>query len=297
METKVLQSYKGAAAIWKKALNLGQKKAKDGALLLDIAESIEKLIIEEGAKPAFPVNLSINEEAAHFTPKFKDKAELKKSDLLKIDIGVAVDGYICDGAFSVNLDNKHAKQIEANELALKNAISKAEFGKPIEAIGAEIEKTLNEKGFEPVRNLGGHGLEQYNIHAKPNIPNHSKGSTALLEEGVIAIEPFASTGKGAVGEVANVEIFSFIEKKGLRNIHAREMLMEAEDYGGLPFAQRWLMEKTGFDDFKANIALRELLKAGCFHAYPGLREAKGAFVSQAEKSLIILEDETIVLGE
>ena len=292
-----MKSYKDAATIWKKTQILGQKKAKEGALLLDIAQSIEKLIKEEGAVPAFPVNLSINEEAAHFTSKWKDETELKKTDLLKIDIGVAVDGYICDGAFSVNLDNTYAKQIEANELALKNAITKAEFGKPIEAIGAEVERTLKEKGFEPVYNLGGHGLEQYNIHAKPNLPNHAKGSTALLEEGVIAIEPFASTGKGLVGEVANVEIFSFNEKKGLRNLHAREMLTAAERYKGLPFAQRWLMEKTGFDNFKANIALRELLKMNCFHAYPGLREAKGAIVSQAEKSLIVLENETIVLGE
>jgi methionyl aminopeptidase len=281
MEKEVLDSYFKAAKVWGSCIKLAEKKAKEGVKLLELAKEVEKAMHEEGCAPAFPMNLSLNEEAAHFTPLWNDETTLKKTDLLKIDIGVQHDGYICDGAISVNLDNKHAKQIEANELALANAISLAEFGKPVEGIGAEIERTLKEKGFEPVRNLGGHGLTQYNIHAGPSIPNHSKGSTQKLEEGVIAIEPFASTGEGFIGEVTSVEIFSLEHSSGVRNPHARELVKIAAEYNGLPFAERWLREKTKLGDFAVTIGLRELIRAGCFHAYPGLKESKGAMVSQA----------------
>jgi len=300
METEVINAHKKAGSVWKSAIKLAQKNAKEGKLFLELANDVEKLILEEGAKSAFPINLSINEEAAHLTPKWNDTYALKTSDILKIDIGVAVDGYICDGAVSVNLDNKFTKQIEANELALANAISVAEYGKPVEKMGAEIERTLKEKGFNPVYNLGGHGLGKNNIHASPQIPNHKGGSKAKLEEGAIAIEPFASTGRGNVSEVSNVEIFSLEKTFGVRNPAARKLLEIMKIYGGLPFAERWLRkdaESNKLEPFQITLALKELMKSGCVHSYPGLKESKGAMVTQVEKSLLILEDKTIVLGE
>jgi methionyl aminopeptidase len=300
METGILKDYKRAGEVWKSAISLAQKKAKEGIRLLELAESIEKRIIDEEAEPAFPVNLSINEQAAHFTPKWKDESVLKESDVLKIDIGVSVDGYICDGAVTINLDNAHAKQIEANELALENAISVAFFGKPIEKIGAEIERTLKEKGFNPVYNLGGHGLDKNDIHAYPSIPNHAKGSTANLEESIIAIEPFASTGRGNVSEAQSVEIFSLEKTFGVRNPTARKLIEIIKDFNKLPFAERWLREKAfklNLEEFQVTLGLKELMKAGCLHSYPGLKESKNIIVTQAEKSLIILEEKVIVLGE
>lgn len=305
MDTSVLNNYKKAASIWNSAIKLATKKAKESVLLLDLAESIESKIIEEGGEAAFPVNLSKNEEAAHFTPKWKDTVALKETDLLKIDVGVSVDGYICDGAITVNLDNKHAKQIEANELALANAITKANYGKPVERIGAEIEKTLKEKGFSPVYNLGGHGLGQNDIHAPPSIPNHAGGSPHSgtgeenLEEGAIAIEPFASTGVGHVGEVQSVEIFAENQKKNVRNAYARAILKAAEKYNGKPFAERWIRKELEgkIDEFQITFGLKELMKSGCLETFAGLRESKGSMVTQVEKSVIVLEDKTIILGE
>jgi methionyl aminopeptidase len=300
METSVINSYKKAGSIWASAIKLAEKKAKEEVKLFDFAEEIEKSIFDAGARPAFPINLSINEEAAHYTPKWNDETTLKSSDVLKIDVGVSVDGYICDGAITVNLDNKHAKQIEANALALNNAISVAEYGKPVERMGAEIEKTLKEKGFNPVYNLGGHGLGRNSIHSSPSIPNHAGGSREALEEGAIAIEPFASTGKGQVNEISSVEIFSLEKTFGVRNQSARKMLEIIRDYGELPFAERWLRretEKLKMESFQVTLGLKELMKSGCLHAYGGLRESKGAIVTQVEKSLLILEDKTIVLGE
>ncbi len=296
MEKEIIQKYEKAGACWKKAI-AHAKKIKEGTNLLDFAKEIEKLIAEEGCGNAFPINLSVNEEAAHFTPKWNDTYELKKEDLLKIDIGVHFDGYICDGAISVNFDNTHAKQIEANELALQNAISVAEYGKEINGVGKEIEETLKEKGFNPVYNLGGHGLDQWDIHSYPSLPNHSTSSTAKLEEGAIAIEPFASTGEGYVNESPQVEIFSLNKGKNVRNPHARKLLAIAKEFQGLPFAERWLRERSKIDDFQITVGLKELMKADVFKTYAGLKEKSGAMVSQVEKSLLVLEEKTIVLGE
>jgi methionyl aminopeptidase len=193
----------------------------------------------------------------------------------------------------------HAKQIEANELALKNAITKAEFGKPVEAIGAEIERTLKEKGFNPVYNLGGHGLGKNDIHSKPSIPNHSNGPRETLKECALAIEPFASTGKGHVSEVQSVEIFSQNEGKNVRNPFARKILEFTKKFEGKPFAERWIREemKGKISELQIGLSLKDLMKTNCFHTYPGLKETKGTIVTQTEKSLLILEKGTIVLGE
>jgi methionyl aminopeptidase len=296
MEKEIIDKYHIAASAWKKAI-AHSRKIKEGTKLLDFAKSIEKIITDEDCGHAFPINLSVNEEAAHFTPEFNSEYKLAETDLLKVDIGVHYQGYICDGAISINLNNDHAKQIEANELALENAISVAEYGKSVDKIGKAIEETLKEKGFNPVYNLGGHGLDKFDIHTWPSLPNHSNGSTATLEEGAIAIEPFASTKDGFVNESSQVEIFSLNEGKNVRNMHARKLLAIAKEFQGLPFAERWLREKSQMSDFQVTVGLKELMKADVFKSYPGLRETKGAMVSQVEKSLLILENKTIVLGE
>jgi methionyl aminopeptidase len=294
IKTSEINSYKKAGKIWSNAIKFSKKKAVSGVKLLDLANSIEKLIMEEG-EIAFPVNLSINEQAAHFTPKINDNIILKEEDLLKVDIGVSVDGFIADGAISINLNNEHEKQIQATKLAFENALSVTGFGKKIDNISKEIENTLKSKGFNPVYNLSGHGLKQYEVHASPSISNHSHGMQEILEEGAYAIEPFSSTGDGFVNESTNVEIFDLTENKNVRNPYARKLLVLCEKYNGLPFAERWLRKESKLSDFQATIAIRELMKANCFHGHPGLKEEKGKLVAQYEKSILILENETIVL--
>jgi methionyl aminopeptidase len=297
MDEQVIKEYIQAGRVWKEAIKFARKEAKEGVKLLDLARKVENKIKEEECENAFPINLSINEETAHFSPGVSNQIELKKSDLLKIDIGVHKNGYICDGAITINLDNTYDKMIQANELALENAISKAGFNKPIDLIGQEIENTLKEKGFNPVYNLGGHGLDRFNIHASPSLPNHKNNSTELFEEGAVAIEPFASTGRGFVGEAQTVDIFSLNEGKSLRNIYGRKILEISKEYKGLPFAERWLQEKSKLDQFQFNFGLRELMKNDVFQCHHGLKETKGNYTTQAEKSILILENKVIVLGE
>lgn len=300
MNSSEVKSYLQAGRVWAKAVKYSKKKAKEGVLLFDLAEGVEKLIVEEGAQIGFPVNLSINEQAAHYTPKFNDTITLKESDVLKVDIGTAVNGFICDGAITINLNNEHAKQIEANELALNNAISVAKLGAPIEKIGAEIERTLKNKGFNPVYNLGGHGVSKNNIHDWPSVPNHAGGTSDKLKEGVaVAIEPFASTGVGEVRDDVIVEIFSLVEKKGVRSPVAKQILNMLDKYEGRPFAERWIRKELDgkVSDFGLTLGLKELMKNKSIHTYPGLKEAKGTIVTQIEKTIIINDGETIVLGE
>lgn len=300
MNSSEVKSYLQAGRVWAKAVKYSKKKAKEGVLLFDLAEGVEKLIVEEGAQIGFPVNLSINEQAAHYTPKFNDTITLKESDVLKVDIGTAVNGFICDGAITINLNNEHAKQIEANELALNNAISVAKLGAPIEKIGAEIERTLKNKGFNPVYNLGGHGVSKNNIHDWPSVPNHAGGSRDKLIEGMaVAIEPFASSGIGRVGDDAIVEIFSLKEKKGVRNPTSKQILNLLDKFEGRPFAERWIRKELNgkVSDFGITLGLKELMKNNSIHSYPGLKESKGTIVTQVEKTIIINEGETIILGE
>ncbi len=298
MDDNEIKKYEQAGRVWKNAIKLAKKEAIVGKSLLELAEKVESKILEE-AGLAFPINLSINEEAAHFSPNGKKEEDriLEKSDVLKIDIGVQIDGFICDGAITINHDNEHAKQIEANELALENAISITKHGTKISDIGKEIEDALKEKGFNPVYNLGGHGLGEYDIHAFPRIPNHDNSSTIELEEGVIAIEPFSSTGEGYINESTQVEIFGLEEGKNVRNNYGRKILEVAKKYSGLPFAERWLRKESKLNDFQFTVGLRELMKAKSFETFPGLKEMKNEIVTQAEKTLIVLEEKTIVLGE
>src|SRR3989344_7462450 len=289
------EKYVKAGKILQTAMQNAKKSIKPGQKLLDIAEKIEAEIVSLGAKPAFPVNLSINETAAHFTPALNDTAVLNEGDLLKVDLGSHIDGFIADAAFSINLNNEHAKMIEASEKALENALSIARAGTEIGKIGEEIEKTIKGFGFTPIQNLTGHELGAFEQHAGVSIPNIARKDSRKLEAGhAYAIEPFATNGKGFVKESVQSEIFALDEPKPVRNTTAREVLeFIMEEYKTLPFAERWVGKKLKLSEFQRKISLRELLKNKCIRAYPVLKEETGKFVSQAETSIFITEKEAI----
>ena len=296
MDEKEAENYLKAGKILQKVVQKAKKSIQPGQKLLEIASDVEKSIYtlameEEGkkkAKPAFPVNLSINENAAHFTPSLQEELVLKESDVLKVDVGVHLDGYVTDTAFTLNFDNKHAKMIEAAEEALANALAMAKPGATLGAIGSEIEKTIKAKGFNPVQNLTGHGLQRFEQHAAPAIPNNARKDDRELEDNhAYAIEPFATDGKGWVKETAQTEIFALEEPKQVRNTYARELLdFIAEEYQTLPFALRWIEGKMKIGAFQRKIALIELQRSGCIRGFPVLREEPGKIVTQAEKSIL-----------
>jgi methionyl aminopeptidase len=262
--------------------------------LLDIAEKIEGKIIQLGGKPAFPVNLSINEIAAHYTPSYNDESVAR--GLLKVDFGVHIDGWVADTAFSVDLENnkENKKLIESSEKALKNAIQKAKIGISLGEIGKTIQQTIENEGFSPITNLSGHEMRNYDLHAGITIPNIDNKAFKEVTRGLYAIEPFATNGSGKVVEGKPSGIYLLIEDKNVRSQEARKILnFITEEYKTLPFCSRWIIKKHGT---KALFALRQLEENGNLHQYPQLIEKfsnGNTKVSQAEDTILV-DDEVIV---
>jgi methionyl aminopeptidase len=280
----ILDKYREAGRILAAVREGAVAKVKEGALLLEVAEFVEQSTREKGGEPAFPCNISRNEEAAHASPSIDDETVFEK-DLVKLDIGVHVDGYIADSAVTVDLSGEHKELVEAAEAALNAAIDLVRDGVNTGEIGAAIEQAIRERGYRPVVNLSGHGLAQHNAHTPPTIPNvrHEHG-VLLKENDVIAIEPFATDGVGKVEEHGHVEIYSLIKPRPVRVREAKNLLKEIENYQGLPFAKRWLPRD------RLDLALRTLNSAGALREYPVLREEGGGLVSQAEHTLIVQKD-------
>lgn len=293
MDKIEFEKYVKAGKILKQVQAKARKIIEPEKKLLEIAEELEKEIFSLEGKPAFPVNLSRNHEAAHYTPSIGDEIVLNSTDVLKVDIGVHVDGFIADAAFTLNFSNDFAKMIEASEKALENALSTAELGVEVGKIGKEIEKTIKSYGFNPVQNLSGHGLQKFEAHAVPTIPNIGQYANKKLEEGMaIAIEPFATNGKGFVKEETQAEIFSLNKIQMARNPHSRKILeFASKEFKELPFAERWL-QKIDLTEFQRKTALRELIQKKCIQTYPILSEEKGKIVTQTESTLAIFEGKT-----
>ncbi|MFW6017249.1 MAG: type II methionyl aminopeptidase [Halapricum sp.] len=251
---------------------------------LDVAEWAEDRIRELGGEPAFPVNISIDEEAAHATPSIDDDSTFGE-EMVNLDIGVHVDGWLADTAVTVDLSG-HDELTEASEEALDAALELVEPGVETGEIGAAVEAVIDGYGFNPVVNLTGHGLGHWEQHTTPNIPNRAVSQSETLEVGdVVAIEPFATDGSGKVSEGSDEEIFALDSEGSVRDRTARKALNQiVEAFKTLPFATRWL------DVSRPTMALRRLKQQGIVHGYPVLREADGYYVSQKEHTVIVTED-------
>ncbi len=294
MDAQNLTELRKAGKIAAKALEHGRKLIKPGASLLEVTKQIEDFIHAEGGEPAFPVNLSLNDCAAHYTAK-KDDSTVFKDEIIKLDVGVHVNGFIGDTACTIDLSGKNAKLREASEKAVEAAIKLVKPGVTLGEIGKAIEKTITDAGFKPIRNLSGHGLEQYHTHAYPTIPNYDSGDGEELEEDmIIAIEPFATTGVGMIKESGNAEIFNMREFKAVRVGFVREIIKYIEKkFKTLPFSRRGLLSK--FSEPQVNYALKQFAELEILNDYAPLVERAGGLVSQAEHTLLVTKDGCEVL--
>jgi len=291
MNDEMIDRYKQSGRLAKKILQKGARMIVPGASLAEVADCICTMIHEEGAAIAFPPNLSLNEAAAHDTAGPSDDRMFSDGDLVKLDIGIHIDGCIADTALTVDLGDQPLL-VEASRAALNAALSLARPGVRAGEIGAAVQEAIVSRGFRPVVNLTGHGLDLYSLHASPSVPNTGSGGGTLLKEGMaIAIEPFASTGHGRVTEGSRVEIFSQIAVKPVRIPAGRKILEEIRDRRGLPFARRWL--KTD----RADLALTALIRQGVLRSYPVLQDIPGSLVSQAEHTIIVTDEGCIVTTE
>lgn len=288
MNQEELEKYKQAGKIAQEIRKFAKSYIKPGLPLIEIAKTIHDKIEELGAISAFPVNLSIDDLAAHFHPAPDDKTIA--SGLLKVDFGVSLDGYIADTALTLDLtpDNKYKKLIEASEQALESAIKLLPKNPTIHEIGKTIQETIKLKGFFPITNLSGHSIKQYNVHAGITIPNYGNNNNNKLEPGAYAIEPFATTGEGKIYEGKSGNIYSIINEKMPRSQKAREIFsFVMKKYKTLPFSLREVQEKFGP---MARLALKELENQGIIKSYGQLIEKSHSPVTQSEHTVIITEN-------
>jgi methionyl aminopeptidase len=286
MEKGVKESYEKAFSISQKAIEYAKSLLVEGANAFELAEKIEQKVIELGGKLAFPLNICINEVAAHYSPPLGDTLTLRLNDLVKIDLGVHFDGYICDRAFTVCIGQKNHPLIEVAEDTLKKVLQLIKPGTRVFEISEKVEELITSKGFNPVRNLSGHGLERFVVHAPPTIPNGKNNmQDEIKKDQVIAMEIFVTDGVGLVKESGVTLIYQFRQNRPVRLPEARKILLLAsEKFESLPFAKRWI---TGISQVKVDLALRQLVEVGALIEHPVLKEVSNGLVAQAEETIIV----------
>ncbi|VVB59158.1 Methionine aminopeptidase [uncultured archaeon] len=299
MDDTVYKNYKRAGKIAADARDYGVTLLKPGARFLDIATEIENRIKKNGAGLAFPVNIALNTLAAHYSPRHDDQSIFKKGDIVKLDVGAHINGYIADTATTVELETHvYDTMIQASSEALKKAISVLNVETPLSEVGRTIENTITAHGYKPINNLMGHGLNQYELHSGLSVPNiGALGGKIKPKDGdVVAIEPFATDGAGHVisGEGSNIYLCNdSLKAKFIRDSKIKILFEKINtNYGTLPFSQRWCHEMFPNE---GDIALKKLSFLGLTKHYPQLVEAKGGMVTQKEHTVIIKEDRCEVI--
>jgi methionyl aminopeptidase len=292
-----IESYEKSGKIVSKIRNDASKLIKDGLAIIDLVEYVESEIIKTGAGIAFPCNVSVNEITAHYTSPLNDENTIKSGDLVKLDLGAEINGYIGDSAITIIAkgendlsDDEIAKNeslVEASDVALETAISTIKDGVELGHIGCEVEKAITNLGFVPIRNLSGHSLEHWNLHSGLSIPSAESKSNIKLKEGdVLAIEPFVTDGIGWVDDTNSVNIFKFEKIRPFRQAYTKKVLNHIKtNYPHLPFSSRWLTNEFSIN--RLNKTMVELSQSMAIYPYSALVEKSGARVAQKEHTVIV----------
>lgn len=259
--------------------------------IIEVCEKAEGLIRQKGGKPAFPVNVSINEVAAHYTAPPDDKSMIPPNSVVKVDIGVHVDGYVTDTAFTACFNPEYEAMTETAKMALKAAIETVEGDVSPSKVGGIIETTIRNRGYRPIENLTGHSVGRYLIHAGTSIPNVHQVTFGKLRAGEIyAIEPFVTVREagGVVEDGPQKTIFRLVKPKQGKTPEAKQLLKFIEEnFRTLPFAERWII---GVLPQKQHaVAFKELLSTKAVMAYPVFVEVTRKPVTQAEHTVLVKE--------
>jgi len=261
--------------------------------LRKVMDEVEDFIRANGAGPAFPAQTSRNHVAAHYCPAPNDATVYQEGDMVKIDIGVEIDGWVSDNAATKYLgdDPKYQSLVEASRDALNAAIAKAGPGVKVSTLSEAIENAIEARGFRPVYNLTGHGVNRWTVHCAPQIPaSPDRHEDAILKPGmVIAIEPFATDGKGQVSDRGRAEVF--MVRKAPHKFKGIDpaVWQVIEDMNGLPFARCTFPSILRGEKLEGS--LQRLMRIGAIMAFPPLADSDpSVMISQAEHTLMILSD-------
>ncbi len=295
VDQQALESWRKAGRIASECREWAKVNIQPGVRIRHVLETVESMIRERGGQPGFPAQSSRNSVAAHYCSAPEDEQSYQEGDCVKVDIGVHVEGYVADTAATVDLsgDKRWTPLIESARNALAAAIATVGEGVPVGDVGGAIERTILKAGYQPVRNLTGHGLGRWKVHCAPQIPNYAERGTGTLKKGMVfAIEPFASTGKGYIREAGKAEVFMMVrppmKAKGLD----RDVLKAIEAWRGLPIARRYF---THLDRALVEDTITKLARQGSLMRYPPLVEDEGVMVAQYEHSLYLGPDGVEVL--
>jgi len=288
MEEAELRNWVTAGELASKARDLGAKMIAESVTYLEVAEAVEDFIIEKGASIGFPVNIAVNDIAAHYTPKPNERTKFRYGDLVKIDVGVHLDGCIGDTARTVEVGSDTYRQLSlASKRALESALELIRGGISLSSIGSIVERTMNSMGFRPIVNLTGHSIERYNLHAGISVPSYDDRGNEFLPSGtILAIEPFSTTGVGEVVSYKRSNIFRFVRPRSkLKEELEKVSRTVQEGYPKLPFSERWLEKSHP----SCESALNGLVRSGSVYAYPILRETSGGMVAQWEHTVHVTD--------
>ena len=292
-----LEKFRLSGRILREAREEMKTCVKENMLIIDVCEKTEGLIRAKGGKPAFPCNVSINEVAAHYTSPPNDTLRIPEGSTVKVDLGVHVDGYVTDTAFTASFNPEGRSMANTAELALKTVIENIHGDMALGKIGSLAETAIKNRGFKPISNLTGHSVGRYLIHAGTSIPNVAQVSLTKVKTGeVYAIEPFVTLPEavGRVGDSPQTTIYRLLKAKSVKSESAKKLLKYIEsNFRTLPFAERWLLDVVPKEQHKT--AFKELLVSKAIMSYPVFVEVSKKPVAQAEHTVLLKDDGCEVL--
>jgi len=288
-----LEFYLKAGKIASKTLDYARDIIHEGMPLIELCDSLETYIKNSGGELAFPCNISINEIAAHDTADINDKRVIPKNAIVKVDVGVHIQGYIADTATTIAFDDKMNKLVEATRKALMNAIENIKPGITTNKIGKIVDSTAKQYGFQTIKNLSGHMIKRNLLHAGKSVPNYDDGLEIKMEKKeVFAIEPFLTNGKGYVYDSEEIRIFSLKKPPRLKDKELEKELHKIwKERYNLPFCLRWYSKNL--ETIKKAIEIG--LANGDVIGYNVLIEEKKGLVAQEEHTIYINNDGVIII--
>ncbi len=295
MDAHAIDCHRRAGRIAAHCREWARENVRPGVSIRYVLETVEATIREMGAEPGFPAQSSRNEIAAHYCSSPADETVYREGDCVKVDFGVHVDGYVADTAATVDLstDGRWQKLIQSSADALSAAIATVGDGVPVGEVGGAIERTILAAGYNPVRNLTGHGLGRWKVHTPPQIPNqHEVGGSRLKAGMVFAIEPFACTGRGYIREAGKAEVFMQVRPPRKAKGLDRGVLRDIESWRGLPIARRYFLNH---DPELVDDTITKLARQGSLMRYPPLVEQEGVMVAQTEHTMFLGPDGVEIL--
>ncbi|OIW27375.1 peptidase M24A, methionine aminopeptidase [Coniochaeta ligniaria NRRL 30616] len=309
LNSDFLSDYRQAAEAHRQVRQWAQKTIKPGQTLTEIADGIEdsvrRLVGHDGlaegdalkAGMGFPLGLNLDEIAAHYSPNAGNKTVLQQSNVMKVDIGIHINGRIVDSAFTMAFDPMYDNLLAAVKDACHTGVRESGIDVRLGELGGYIQETMESYEVEingttypikPIRGITGHTILPYSIHGDKNVPSVKTNDMTKIEEGdVFAIEPFGSTGTGRVsdqGEVSHYALRSDAPNVDLRLSSAKSLLnVIKKNFSTLPFSRRYL-DRIGQDKYL--LGLNSLVKSGIVEDYPPLVDKKGSYTAQFEHTVL-----------